>query len=377
MSAARSSPRPAGRLPRRRARRQCVSQQRLLPGLDRRPPRPLRDAASGTPRPRRGLGRPRLRARLRARARSPIAGAGWSRRSPRSRASCTRSPPRVLLPAAAAPGSATRRRHRAGRLHAADHLPQHRHGLDGVPSEARDAGRGMGLTDASCCGASSCRSRCRRSWPGCGSPATTTVALAALAIYAGAGGLGDQMASQNGSSRTSWSAAALCVLMAVGARRASCSAPQRAAHPLDAGGDGMTLAFLDARRRDRLHLHTSASGRGGAQVGGSQLLPLLREHLLVTGRLAGHRHRDRAADRRCGWATAGAGRSSSSTRRQHRPRGPVIARRLPVLRASLGAGFFNITLALVLLAIPPICSTPTSACARSIPSRSTPPAGWA
>ena len=43
-------------------------------------------------------------------------------------------------------------------------------GLDNVPAEARDAGRGMGLTDnASCSGASSCRSRCRRSWPGCGS----------------------------------------------------------------------------------------------------------------------------------------------------------------------------------------------------------------
>ena len=42
-------------------------------------------------------------------------------------------------------------------------------GLDGVPEEARDAGRGMGLTDASCCGASSCRWRCRRSSPGCGS----------------------------------------------------------------------------------------------------------------------------------------------------------------------------------------------------------------
>ena len=45
--------------------------------------------------------------------------------------------------------------------------------------------------------------------------------------------------------------------------------------------------------------------------------------------------------------------------------------------AALGAGFFNLMFALVLLAIPPILPTPTSASARSIPTWSTPPAGWA
>ena len=42
-------------------------------------------------------------------------------------------------------------------------------GLDGVPAEARDAGRGMGLTQRQLLWRSSCRWRCRRSWPGCGS----------------------------------------------------------------------------------------------------------------------------------------------------------------------------------------------------------------
>ena len=42
-------------------------------------------------------------------------------------------------------------------------------GLDGVPEEVRDAGRGMGTPGAGCSGAWSCRLPCRCSWVACGS----------------------------------------------------------------------------------------------------------------------------------------------------------------------------------------------------------------
>ena len=79
-------PRPVRRrlLPRPLAEhRQLRGQQRLLPGLDRPPPRPLRVALLAAPVPGRRLGRPRLRDRLRPRAARRIASAGSSARSPR------------------------------------------------------------------------------------------------------------------------------------------------------------------------------------------------------------------------------------------------------------------------------------------------------
>ena len=66
-------------------------------------------------------------------------------------------------------------------------------GLANVPPR----GEGRGARDgadraASCCGGSSCRWRCRRSSPGCGSPPSRTVAIATLAVFAGGGGLGER-----------------------------------------------------------------------------------------------------------------------------------------------------------------------------------------
>ena len=107
--------------------RQLRGQQRLLPGLDRPPPRPLRVALLAAPVPGRRVGRPGLRDRLRARA----AGA------PPARARRPDHPgdgdplhdpqPRLLLPAAA--DHRARQHdgaHRPDRLHAAHPLSQHR-----------------------------------------------------------------------------------------------------------------------------------------------------------------------------------------------------------------------------------------------------------
>ena len=114
----------------------------------------------------------------------------------------------------------------------------------------------------------------------------------------------------------------------------------------------MTLAFL-GQLGDAIHfIFNQSEGPGGAQVGGSQLLPLLREHLLITfvsvgiataialpiGTWLGHSRRGSFLV----ISITNAGRAVPSL-------GVVF-----LFFAILGAGFFNITLALILLAIPPI-----------------------
>lgn len=114
----------------------------------------------------------------------------------------------------------------------------------------------------------------------------------------------------------------------------------------------MTLAFL-GDLGDALHfIFTTEEGPGGAEVGGSQLLPLLRDHLLIT---------------LCAVAIATAVALPLGAWLGHTRRGSFlvvsvtnVGRAVPSIGivflffAVLGAGFSNITLALVLLAIPPI-----------------------
>jgi osmoprotectant transport system permease protein len=88
-------------------------------------------------------------------------------------------------------------------------------GLDGVPEETRDAGRGMGLTARQLLWRVELPLALPTIMAGLRIAATTTVGLAALATYAGAGGLGDQMASQKEFISNIAVGGALCVLMAV------------------------------------------------------------------------------------------------------------------------------------------------------------------
>jgi osmoprotectant transport system permease protein len=114
----------------------------------------------------------------------------------------------------------------------------------------------------------------------------------------------------------------------------------------------MTLAFLGQLGDAIEFIFSKKEGPGGAQVGGDQLLPLLREHLLITVAAVGI-------------ATAIA--LPIGTWLGHSKRGSFLVvsitnagRAVPSIGvvflffAILGAGFFNITLALILLAIPPI-----------------------
>lgn len=114
----------------------------------------------------------------------------------------------------------------------------------------------------------------------------------------------------------------------------------------------MTVAALELLGDALEFLVRSREGPGGAEVGGSQLLPLLRDHLLVTvvavliaaaialplGAWLGH-------SRRGGFLVAAASNAGRAV-----PSIGVVF----LAFAILGAGFANITLALVLLAIPPI-----------------------
>jgi osmoprotectant transport system permease protein len=121
---------------------------------------------------------------------------------------------------------------------------------------------------------------------------------------------------------------------------------------VESEGGGMTLAFLGQLGDAIQFIFTKREGPGGAQVGGDQLLPLLREHLLITfvsvgiatvialpvGTWLGHSKRGSFLV----VSVTNAGRAVPSL-------GVVF-----LFFAALGAGFFNITLALILLAIPPI-----------------------
>ena len=66
-------------------------------------------------------------------------------------------------------------------------------GLDNVPDEARDAGRGMGLTDRQLLWRVELPLALPEIMAGLRIAATTTVGLATLAFFAGAGGLGEQI----------------------------------------------------------------------------------------------------------------------------------------------------------------------------------------
>ena len=66
-------------------------------------------------------------------------------------------------------------------------------GLDNVPEETKDAGRGMGLTDRQLLWRVELPLALPEIMAGLRIAATTTVGLATLAFFAGAGGLGEQI----------------------------------------------------------------------------------------------------------------------------------------------------------------------------------------
>jgi osmoprotectant transport system permease protein len=88
-------------------------------------------------------------------------------------------------------------------------------GLDGVPDEAKDAGRGMGLTDRQLLWHVEVPLALPEILAGLRIAASTTVGLATLAFFAGAGGLGDQIFSDINFKSNVVVAGGLAVLLAV------------------------------------------------------------------------------------------------------------------------------------------------------------------
>jgi osmoprotectant transport system permease protein len=87
-------------------------------------------------------------------------------------------------------------------------------GLDNVPDETRDAARGMGLTDNQLLWKVELPLALPEIFAGLRVATTTTVGLAALAFYAGAGGLGQQILSDIAFKSNVAVAGVLCILLA-------------------------------------------------------------------------------------------------------------------------------------------------------------------
>jgi osmoprotectant transport system permease protein len=87
-------------------------------------------------------------------------------------------------------------------------------GLDGVPAEARDAGRGMGLTERQLLWRVELPLAVPEIMAGLRIAVTSTVGLAALAVYAGAGGLGGAIFADVNFRSNVVVAGGLCVILA-------------------------------------------------------------------------------------------------------------------------------------------------------------------
>jgi osmoprotectant transport system permease protein len=88
-------------------------------------------------------------------------------------------------------------------------------GLDGVPDESVDAARGMGLTERQVLWRVEVPLALPEIFAGLRIAATTTVGLAALAFFAGAGGLGEEIYADIGFKSNVVVAGGLAILLAV------------------------------------------------------------------------------------------------------------------------------------------------------------------
>ena len=88
-------------------------------------------------------------------------------------------------------------------------------GLDGVPGDSVDAARGMGLTDRQLLWRVEVPLALPEIFAGLRIAATTTVGLASLAFFAGAGGLGEEIYADIGFKSNVAVAGGLAVMLAV------------------------------------------------------------------------------------------------------------------------------------------------------------------
>ena len=218
----------------------------------------------------------------------------------------------AVLPAAAAHRPRRHDRdHRARRLHAADPVPQH-HG------RARERARRRRATPAAGWASPQRQLLWRVELPlalpeimaGLRIAVTTTVGLDLAGVP------GRRRRPRRGAVRRHHFrsnvlvAGGLAVAAGGRARPARSSACRRLITPWTRAGGMTTLAFLgDFGDAFDYIFHSRESQAGGAQVGGTELWPLIWTHLEITGAGDGDRDRRRAAARARGSATPAAARS--------------------------------------------------------------------
>ena len=253
--------------------------------------------------------------------------------------------------------------------------------LDGprnVPDETKDAGRGMGLTDRQLLWRVEVPLALPEIMAGLRIAATTTVGLATLAFFAGAGGLGEQIFADINFKSNVVVAGGLAVLLAALLDGLILLA-QRAVTPLDTRRwprDDTTSPSSASSATPSTSSSTSALGPAApTSAGSARSGSRTWEHLKLS--LAA-------------MAAACALSIPLGLWLGHIGKGGFLAinasnvgRAVPSLAliaffvAYLGVGFTNLTLALVLLAIPPILTNAYTGVSRSTATPSTPHAGWA
>ena len=195
--------------------------------------------------------------------------------------------------------------------------------VTGLAQRARgDARRGPRHgpdSDASCSGASSCRWRSRRSSPALRIATTTTVGLATLAFFAGAGGLGEQILTDIAFKSNIVVAGGLCVLLAFAFDAVLLVAQRSLAPWRRVAHDPRELALPISATR-LLHLQRPRVRRGRRADRRLQLWPLLGTHLRVTVEAMAIACADRASRSRSGWDISAA--ASSRPRRSPTPGAP-------------------------------------------------------
>ena len=156
-------------------------------------------------------------------------------------------------------------------------------GLDNVPAETKDAGRGMGLTDRQLLWRVELPLALPEILAGLRIAATTTVGLATLAFFAGAGGLGEQIFADINFKSNVVTAGGLAVLLAAALdggilllQRAVTPWTRARAHDHDARRPGRL------RRRDRVRLRGTRDDRAGRRSAAVEFLELTWDHLKLS-----------------------------------------------------------------------------------------------
>ena len=188
-------------------------------------------------------------------------------------------------------------------------------GLDNVPDETKDAGRGMGLTDRQLLWRVELPLALPEIFAGLRIAVTTTVGLATLAFFAGAGGLGEQIFADINFKSNVVVAGGLAVLLAVVLDAADPARSSAAITPWTRTAHDGTSHLNDSATRSSSS-STRASRRPAARRSAARRdLELMWTHMSCRLRRDGASRARSPSRSGCWLGHIGAAASSPSTRR--------------------------------------------------------------